>query len=354
MVKINAVGTRFEHIVQAYKQLTDFRKIYKNDYSGIDFEYDAQGIPCYAYDNVEAINNDTSPIICIDNADEGENVIYRFTEYDPNKHYVILSNGEWSNVTLPFKYDLVPWYEFLYRYYANYCLPLSPNYFVDYDYKFEKNKEHLFCSLIGAAKLERDSLVEKIKENLHGISYILNYNGKQLAANSAHLDIRPDNFYSESMATDDFPSQTRLSTFEISDSIPVDIYNSGRFALVVETNGNTVNEFHLTEKLVKILLTGIPFVLVASSFYLSKIRNMGFLTFATLWDESYDNIIDRNERQDAIIKLVKDLNNFDWENNNQQLAMIADYNKRKLNEIIKRQFTEQLIQFEKVFNEIQE
>jgi hypothetical protein len=42
-------------------------------------------------------------------------------------------------------------------------------------------------------------------------------------------------------------------------------------------------------------------------FALKRLRDIGYKTFHTIWDESYDEIIDYNKRMAAIVDLVKSL-----------------------------------------------
>jgi hypothetical protein len=41
---------------------------------------------------------------------------------------------------------------------------------------------------------------------------------------------------------------------------------------------------------------------------LERLKSYGFKTFGDLWDESYDDIISPKDRMDAVVKLVKDIN----------------------------------------------
>jgi hypothetical protein len=63
----------------------------------------------------------------------------------------------------------------------------------------------------------------------------------------------------------------------------------------------------------RISLRGIvearPFVLLSSVGALSFLRDRGFKTFNDVWDESYDEIVDLEERVDRIIDIVKEISN---------------------------------------------
>ena len=78
------------------------------------------------------------------------------------------------------------------------------------------------------------------------------------------------------------------------------------FYHVTETIG-TGRRHHLTEKTFKPIAMQMPFVLTAPAFSLAYLRRYGFMSFGSVWDESYDFMEDDQERYQAIGKLMKDL-----------------------------------------------
>lgn len=64
----------------------------------------------------------------------------------------------------------------------------------------------------------------------------------------------------------------------------------------------------ITEKTVRPLLWGMPFLTLAGQGQLQMLREMGFETFPELWDESYDQHRDLNSRAAAIVSQMQDLN----------------------------------------------
>jgi hypothetical protein len=106
-----------------------------------------------------------------------------------------------------------------------------------------------------------------------------------------------------------------VNTWDVSDKI----YNSDEssrieFAdtekfhiqLVAETLFNTT-KVHLTEKTFKPIVMEQPFILFSGPFSLDYIKNYGFQTFDSVWDESYDHIIDNEKRFNAVISLINEL-----------------------------------------------
>jgi hypothetical protein len=66
---------------------------------------------------------------------------------------------------------------------------------------------------------------------------------------------------------------------------------------------------HLTEKTFKAIALEMPFVLVAPAGSLAYLREYGFKTFDTVFDESYDLETDDILRIERVTKLLKDLDN---------------------------------------------
>jgi hypothetical protein len=64
------------------------------------------------------------------------------------------------------------------------------------------------------------------------------------------------------------------------------VWNKYQIEVVSETD--SISDFWFTEKTANCLATGKPFVLVSGQGSLKRLRNMGFKTFDTVLDESYD------------------------------------------------------------------
>ena len=62
-----------------------------------------------------------------------------------------------------------------------------------------------------------------------------------------------------------------------------------------------------SEKTWKPIALKMPFIMSHQPFALKRLRDIGYKTFHTIWDESYDEIIDCNKRMTAIVDLVKSL-----------------------------------------------
>ena len=85
---------------------------------------------------------------------------------------------------------------------------------------------------------------------------------------------------------------------------------------------------HLSEKTFRNISYGIPFVLIGSKYSLKELRRIGFKTFDSLIDESYDEV-DDSIRMDMAIKAAKELLKY---HNSPKLNDILRFNQNKIKE----------------------
>lgn len=83
-------------------------------------------------------------------------------------------------------------------------------------------------------------------------------------------------------------------------------YQSTQIEVVLETLFDD-DRIHLTEKSLRPIACGQPFILVATHGSLQYLRDYGFKTFDTVWDESYDSIADPYNRMQAILAVMQDI-----------------------------------------------
>jgi len=87
------------------------------------------------------------------------------------------------------------------------------------------------------------------------------------------------------------------------------------------------DKIHLTEKILRPIACGHPFVLVAGPGSLTYLKSYGFKTFDSVFDESYDQQTDTVKRLEMVVqtmKKIKQLSDSDWE----RINAIAAYNKQ--------------------------
>jgi hypothetical protein len=68
---------------------------------------------------------------------------------------------------------------------------------------------------------------------------------------------------------------------------------------------------HITEKTLRPIACGKPFILLSSPGSLAYLQSYGFRTFSGLFDESYDTIRDPVDRLNSVIRVIKSLSSLD-------------------------------------------
>jgi hypothetical protein len=129
-----------------------------------------------------------------------------------------------------------------------------------------------------------------------------------------------ENYFSASSA-----DSTYSAIFNIKD------YESTDIEVVLETLFDD-DRLHLTEKSLRPIACGQPFILASTHGSLEYLRSYGFITFSDIWNESYDLIEDPNERLNAIADLMKQIANWTPEERATKMAdaqAIAEYNRQQ-------------------------
>lgn len=337
ILKINPTGQVIDFL-KRYEMWKDFNNLHQSFTMPV-VEISENGIPCFVYHDIKSINASTAPLIAIDCLGESGHSKTHFLLYDPKKKYIIFSNGTWDKEYHKLKIDYVLIQSFFWLYnIADYYL--SPNRFHTFfekSYDFDCDKPNIFTSLIGAQRRQRTFVVEKLLQLNITKPFVIKYAGRDYGAPSTHLDVIPSNDTS-------FDVHAYIAAkhwYFAGNSLPTMLYNSGHFHILVETDLDMPYSFHFSEKGVKMFLTGTPFIAVSQPKYLENIRKLGFQTYNTLWDESYDQEYDYKKRVEMVVDLANDLCNFDWQAHKHQLEMIKFHNRSvffNLHRIINREF----------------
>jgi hypothetical protein len=115
------------------------------------------------------------------------------------------------------------------------------------------------------------------------------------------------------------------------------------------------SRLHLTEKSLRPIACGQPFILAATAGSLEYLRSYGFKTFSSVFDESYDSIKDPMARLGAIVNLMNNIKNSPRRlEMYRQLQAIADFNQRRF---FSAEFHQQVVDefkqnFSSGFNEV--
>jgi len=108
-------------------------------------------------------------------------------------------------------------------------------------------------------------------------------------------------------------------------------YNSTDIEVVLETLFDD-DRLHLTEKSLRPVAVGQPFILAGTYGSLEYLKSYGFQTFSDVWDESYDQIEDPAERLIQIAELMKYISTWlphQRERNMAEAQAIAEYNRQR-------------------------
>lgn len=107
-------------------------------------------------------------------------------------------------------------------------------------------------------------------------------------------------------------------------------YEQTEIEVVLETLFDD-DRLHLTEKSLRPIACGQPFILAATHGSLEYVRSYGFKTFDSIWDESYDLVEDPKTRLELIVDLMEKISQWDCstlELKLKQAKQIADFNKQ--------------------------
>ena len=125
-------------------------------------------------------------------------------------------------------------------------------------------------------------------------------------------------------------------------------YRDTYFSVVTETVFGESNHSFRTEKIVKPLAMGHPWIAVANAGYYRDLRNLGFQTFSHVIDEGFDQIDSPQDRAERIITIVDDLCQQDLASFLDSCYNVCKYNQQHLIELreqIRTQFPERFWQF---------
>ena len=224
------------------------------------------------------------------------------------------------------------------------------------------NKPYKFLFLNGRARPHRKYLWEKLRLaglldqalwsmlDGRGTGYrtlSLKHNGTELLSTNTPIQHLPpqyevDRYRNNTVASSDYPHQfIKFGMFNNEwgeiylESAPyVDTY----FSLVTETVLEYPYSFR-TEKIAKVLAMGHPWICATNSGFYQDLRNMGFQTFHTLIDETFDQIENSQDRIDRVFTVVKDLCQSDLPAFLAASRSICKYNQQRLHELVEQEIS---------------
>jgi len=127
-----------------------------------------------------------------------------------------------------------------------------------------------------------------------------------------------EDYFSESIANSNYSADFELNDYNVTD-----------IEIVLETLFDD-DRLHLTEKSLRPIAIGQPFILAATHGSLEYLRRYGFQTFGDIWDETYDTIVAPGDRLRAIVQLMSKIASWDTAtraNKMVQAQNIVDFNR---------------------------
>jgi hypothetical protein len=189
------------------------------------------------------------------------------------------------------------------------------------------SKSKFFDVLLGRPKPHRDLIYEKIDHGNNIVTRFTDDLEHDLRHRSSKEFIwpswipRPENhmyFTREEV-------QLNGRSISISRVIPDEIYNQTHYSLIAETMDQGDWSF-FSEKIAKPILARRLFLVAANQYYLEKLRDLGFMTFGSIIDESYDLDPDLHSRIDKIMSQVKWLQQQDTAVISKEIEPIIEHN----------------------------
>jgi hypothetical protein len=212
-----------------------------------------------------------------------------------------------------------------------------------------------FCATLGQGRPHRDKLVHWIKNNnLHKNNIVVyhNHSGNE-PINSTKLQsdsesIRYLSTIPFSRVNEEWSNTSRFSgsreslhthslpPFQLDTRFNATWYQDIFFDLVAETVFHYPHAY-ISEKTTRPILRGRPFVIVGAANTLTWLHEMGFRTFDSWWDESYDHEQDPDARLEKIFATIREI--CSWSNHKCQIMLrdmipVLEHNQKIYRDIV--------------------
>ena len=220
----------------------------------------------------------------------------------------------------------------------------------DYEQNFTVNRPYKFLLLNGRARPHRTQLLAKLADILdQGIWTNLDH-----AAGPVHLLDRK--YECDHAVGNNAIPDTGLVKYQLFDNrwgevyLNEPLYQDTYFSIVTETVFEYPHSFR-TEKIWKPIAIGHPWIAVANTGFYRALHQLGFQSFGTLIDESFDLIENNADRLSRISEVVRDLCQQDLASFLKECYNICKYNQQHLAELSPKVRAEFPIRFEQYIND---
>lgn len=289
--------------------------------------FDDDAIHIYQRSEIDLIQADPRPTVGID-LREGLKESSALNLLPKNKHYIIFSgsrpNGQYH---LDIEHTLICHDAILADMLELHLSPRSPYFYTDRLYQFDYPKSAVFVTFAGVPRNHRQTFAQWLPE-LGYSNFIYRMNKQDYGMCADNIDVVDFSKVPGDISQwfESSAQHTPIPHFHILGRIPDIMMNQACFNLVLESDFD-YPVFYTTEKTIRPLLMGMPFVLASSPGHLGYLHQLGFKTYGDLWDESYDTITNNQQRLRAVFDLCNQLGKFDWHGNRKTLQKIGQHNR---------------------------
>lgn len=332
MIKFTPTSFYVHTFLQRYQIWANYQKILGPHETVASLSHDADAVPVFHRWEISAITNHPSPWIAIDLKEGFKEFSAVNATLPHNKHYFIFSGSMPTNSNIIAQSHTLICHEFLLAHMIDLHLNTKNEFFYsNRSYDCRQSKPLLFVAFVDNPRPHRLKFANWL-DQLPFDNFVFRLNKKDFGQSADHLDII-DFTKSGSDIAQWFESTAQHIAsphLHIMARIPHEMLNQARFNLVLETDFEIVHGVSCcdtTEKTIRPLLMGMPFVLASTPGHLARLHDLGFQTYHTLWDESYDTELDPDRRLRKIFDLVRNLADFDWQAHGQSLHEIGLHNK---------------------------
>jgi hypothetical protein len=240
-------------------------------------------------------------------------------------------------------YYLIP--GFLNRYNPKHFIFL-PNFFIEMSNFYNENhllsvvdqlnpynvKPYYFDALLGTKKTHRDFIYQSCLTAGLGDKILMNYrniveDGTVPLVDNQRYFLEPGTTDADTVTYSGHIVKFHGLEMPASSVLPVEsVYNQSAYSIVAETAYDPDSPVFYTEKTVKPILARRLFVVFTAKNFLAGLRRVGFQTFDSIIDESYDTIDDDQERWLAAFRQIEYLCTQDQAVILEKIRHIADHN----------------------------
>lgn len=199
------------------------------------------------------------------------------------------------------------------------------------------DRQYYFDALLGSRRPNRDFVMYSFQQHCMLDSSIVTFRDAFPGANIDHNSQQVREYFNSAELNWPYVSPNLNPNWEVSEHIhnavsqivPWQIYNQTWYTIACESNG-TGSTFFMAEKISKPMFAKRIFVVFGIAGFLQELRNLGYQTFDSIIDESYDSITDNIDRWQAAFAQVLALTKKDPVEVYQQLQPVLEHNYRHL------------------------